>query len=45
MQAPLVEVNELGPSIQHGVIQRPIRRTQPDRETRFENKNQTGGVL
>ena len=27
------------------MIQLPTRRTQPDRETRFENKNQTGGVL
>ena len=43
-QAPLMEVNELGPSIQQGVIQRPTRRVQPDRETRFGNRNQTRGV-
>ena len=44
MQAPLVEVNKLGPSIQQGVIQRPTRRVQPDRGTRFENRNQTRSV-
>ena len=44
IQAPLVEVNELGPSIQQGVIQQPTRRVQPDRETRVENRNQTRGV-
>ena len=45
MQMPLVEVNELGPTIQQGVIQRPVRETQPDKETRFENINQMGSVL
>ena len=44
MHAPLVEVNELEPSIQQGVMQRPTRKVQPDRGTRFENRNQTRSV-
>ena len=35
-QVPLVEVNELGPTIQQGVIQRPVGGTQPNKETRFQ---------
>ena len=38
MQTPLVEVNEIGPTIQQDVIQRPVRGMQPDKETRFENQ-------
>ena len=44
-QAPLVEVNELGPTIQQGVIQRPVGRTElnkeprPQVETRVEPRN------
>ena len=41
VQAPLVEINKLGPTIQQGVIQRPVRGTQPSRETRFETQIRT----
>ena len=41
VQTPLVEVNELRPTIQQGVVQRPVRGTQPDKETRFENQTRT----
>ena len=44
MQTPLVEVNELGPSIQQGVIQRPTRKVQTDGGTRVENRNQMRSV-
>ena len=38
MQTPLVEINEIGPTIQQGVIQCPMRGMQLDKETRFENQ-------
>ena len=38
---PLVEVNKLGPTIQQGVIQRPVRGVQPGKETRFETQTRT----
>ena len=41
MQTPLVEINELGPTIQQGVIQHPVIGMQPDKETRFENQTRT----
>ena len=41
MQTSLVEINELGPTIQQGVIQRFVRGTQPDKETRFETQIRT----
>ena len=36
VQAPPVEVNELGPTIQQGLIQCPVEETQPNKETRFQ---------
>ena len=44
LQASLVEVNELGPTIQQGVIPSPVRGAQPDKETRSENETQTRSV-
>ena len=40
-QVPLVEVNELGPTIQQGVIQHPVGGTQPNKETRFQTQTRT----
>ena len=44
MQTPLVEVNELGPSIQQGAIQRPIRKMQPDPGAGTDDKTQERGI-
>ena len=42
MQTPLVEINELGPTIQQGVIQCPaVRGIQLDKETKFEIQTRT----
>ena len=34
-------MNELGPTIQQGVIQHPVRGVQPDKEARFETQTRT----
>ena len=41
VQAPLVEINEMGPTIQQGVIQRSVRGAQSDKETRFQTQTRT----
>ena len=41
VQVPLVEVNELGPTIQQGVIQCPVGGTQPNKETRLQSRTRT----
>ena len=41
VQVPLVEVNELGPTIDQGVIRRPVGGTQPNKETRLQNRIRT----
>ena len=41
VQVPLVEVNELGPTIQQGVIQHPVGGTQPNKETRLQTRTRT----
>ena len=38
VQAPLVEINKLGPTIQQGVIQCLVRGAQQSKETRFQTQ-------
>ena len=41
VQAPLVEINRLGPTIQQGVIQHPMRGNQQNKETRLQTRART----